>query len=371
MRLETFISEQIQYLASPSSDFPKPIAAFGVTPQRLEHLLALCTEQFKKIRQVLEKRRVKELAQLETRYADRRFVIERERNEIVEKYRSLISRYGHRDGLLGDIVGWESAALAPYDSDIKSIENAILNEPTELYNRIKDLELVCVSIKSLVVLKQRINEIREQYGDDWEIHNDFGSTPTKIRKEHSALLNEHMNLYRSRYLLVHDFGNIQREVSVLLQVVDRLLRKPMFIADANWGIVCFEPNYEFWLKQASDEEKAVIVSNFAVFDGAVGITPIENRMQDELRNRGIRFEFQHPIHGYVLDFFIESNGKRLNVECDGQEFHSTPEAIEHDRRRNNVMAANNILVLRFSGSDIWTNVGACVDSVEMALSASI
>lgn len=41
MTLEEYIEAQVRYLASPESDLPRPVAAFGVTPARATTLLRI------------------------------------------------------------------------------------------------------------------------------------------------------------------------------------------------------------------------------------------------------------------------------------------------------------------------------------------
>lgn len=50
----------------------------------------------------------------------------------------------------------------------------------------------------------------------------------------------------------------------------------------------------------------------------------------------------------------------LFVECDGKEFHSTPEQLENDRRKNEEAARINVRLVRFTGADIFRDSDACV-----------
>lgn len=51
------------------------------------------------------------------------------------------------------------------------------------------------------------------------------------------------------------------------------------------------------------------------------------------------------------------------IECDGFEFHSTPEQIEYDNIRDNYFKLHGIKTLRIMGKEIKKNVSFCVDRI--------
>src|SRR5438874_1632896 len=62
-------------------------------------------------------------------------------------------------------------------------------------------------------------------------------------------------------------------------------------------------------------------------------TQAEQRLWSLLRDRrlgGFKFRRQHPVGGYILDFFCESASTA--IELDGTQ-HTTPEGIAYDERR--------------------------------------
>lgn len=65
-----------------------------------------------------------------------------------------------------------------------------------------------------------------------------------------------------------------------------------------------------------------------------------------LRDNGLRFEFHPRIAGFEVDF--ANLGKRIVIETDGWEFHSSRPAFEEDRRRDAVLAAQGWLVMRIT-----------------------
>lgn len=70
-----------------------------------------------------------------------------------------------------------------------------------------------------------------------------------------------------------------------------------------------------------------------------------------------QFKFQL----FTLDFYIEVdlpgiNKYRFNIECDGHEFHEkTKEQASKDKRRDRELQKAEVVVLRYSGSDIVNN----------------
>ncbi len=72
-----------------------------------------------------------------------------------------------------------------------------------------------------------------------------------------------------------------------------------------------------------------------------------------LKNRqlgGLRFHRQHPMLGYVLDFYCREH--RLAVEVDGR-VHDHPDQVAHDRRRDErLRSERDILTLRIPAVDI-------------------
>lgn len=84
--------------------------------------------------------------------------------------------------------------------------------------------------------------------------------------------------------------------------------------------------------------------------------------------------------GYKLDFVIKcvfaegvagyEKSSLIAVECDGHDFHErTKQQAAHDKRRDRVMTAGGLRVLRFTGSEIFKDAGACATQVMQCLGA--
>lgn len=68
-----------------------------------------------------------------------------------------------------------------------------------------------------------------------------------------------------------------------------------------------------------------------------------------------QFRWQH----FRMDFAIRLKPKRyIFIECDGRDFHSSPERIANDRRKDLAAAEAGIPLLRFTGSEIFQYITA-------------
>lgn len=74
---------------------------------------------------------------------------------------------------------------------------------------------------------------------------------------------------------------------------------------------------------------------------------------------------QYRFGRYRYDFAIGCPSAKVWVfiECDGRDFHITPEQIANDKRKDDIAAKVGIPVLRFTGSDIHKNGSYCASLV--------
>ena len=67
---------------------------------------------------------------------------------------------------------------------------------------------------------------------------------------------------------------------------------------------------------------------------------------------------QYKWQRFRIDFAIapaDGGDPILFIECDGKQFHSTPEQIQRDRRKDAAAKAADIPLLRFTGAEIFHN----------------
>ena len=97
-------------------------------------------------------------------------------------------------------------------------------------------------------------------------------------------------------------------------------------------------------------------------------SPIEDLVWEELKAAEIQAERQYEIRerdaNYDLDFFVEcDDGAKINIECNGDTYHSTKAARDRDRRRNTYLTTRGWLVQRFGTDEIRNDIRGCIDQI--------
>jgi very-short-patch-repair endonuclease len=78
-----------------------------------------------------------------------------------------------------------------------------------------------------------------------------------------------------------------------------------------------------------------------------------------------------PVLIYKADLVLVAPSFLIVIECDGHDYHErTKEQAAHDRKRDRAMTEAGIVVLRFTGSEIWKNPFSCAEQV-LALALSL
>ena len=117
-----------------------------------------------------------------------------------------------------------------------------------------------------------------------------------------------------------------------------------------------------------------IKTTLAKFSMAQGIndlyhtSPIEDLMWEALKAAEVQAERQYEIRendaNYDLDFFVECrDGAKIDIECNGDTYHSTKAARDRDRRRNTYLTANDWLVLRFGTDELRNDIRGCINRI--------
>ncbi len=81
---------------------------------------------------------------------------------------------------------------------------------------------------------------------------------------------------------------------------------------------------------------------------------------------------QHPIDRFRADILIVAipalgSPKRLIVECDGHDFHTSAEQLARDQWRDAIIRASDYDLIRFTGSQINNRVAWVMQRIAMAL----
>ena len=92
------------------------------------------------------------------------------------------------------------------------------------------------------------------------------------------------------------------------------------------------------------------------FNDLFNDSPIEDLLWNELRQHGIPAERQWweqvDRQRYALDFAIFCNTGQINIEADGDTYHTGKEAVDRDRYRRNALGKSGWRVLNFNGHDL-------------------
>ena len=100
-------------------------------------------------------------------------------------------------------------------------------------------------------------------------------------------------------------------------------------------------------------------------------SPIEDKMHQAMKESKIEAERQVYTRAggqnYCLDFGIFCRQGNIDVECDGEKYHTLPDALARDRERNNHLASFGWRVLRFSGKEIHRVLQNCLGIVKTTI----
>ncbi len=100
-------------------------------------------------------------------------------------------------------------------------------------------------------------------------------------------------------------------------------------------------------------------------------SPLEELMWDELVRASIPAERQYDVtvsdKRYKLDFAIFCKQRNIDIECDGDEYHMTPEAVERDKRRSNSLTSRGWADLHFTTTALTADMAHTMSIVSEAI----
>ncbi len=100
-------------------------------------------------------------------------------------------------------------------------------------------------------------------------------------------------------------------------------------------------------------------------------SPLEEKMYLEMKKRKIWAERQLYVkaggRNFCLDFGVFCKKGKIDIECDGETYHTLPEALTKDRQRNNQLNSLGWNVLRFTGKEIYRNFQDCFGTIERTI----
>jgi very-short-patch-repair endonuclease len=96
-------------------------------------------------------------------------------------------------------------------------------------------------------------------------------------------------------------------------------------------------------------------------------SPLEDDLWEAFKQKNIEAERQWYLkmtrQFYCLDFAIFCRNRSLDVECDGDTWHSQPDRIAQDNERDSALTSHGWAVLRFNSQQVWQKMGRCLDRV--------
>ena len=97
-------------------------------------------------------------------------------------------------------------------------------------------------------------------------------------------------------------------------------------------------------------------------------SPIEENLWQKLKTERIeaerQFMLQTKIKLYYLDFALFCKERNLDVECDGDEYHLSVNAVKYDKKRNNDLTKLGWIVLRYHTEQIRQNIDNVVTEIK-------
>lgn len=93
----------------------------------------------------------------------------------------------------------------------------------------------------------------------------------------------------------------------------------------------------------------------------------EQRVYNRIVSRGFQVKPQFKALNYSIDLVVEGESARLAIECDGDHWHSSPEQVENDRRRQSILERAGWKFVRIFESDFYLDAAQQMDRIWQAL----
>lgn len=158
--------------------------------------------------------------------------------------------------------------------------------------------------------------------------------------------------------------NIDQKIRKLLAESGELAieREPAFAAES-----CESPIER--LLMLALWSRGVWTNRAVMLGNALGFEHIDAAVSKRLPGQIVIIQ-QANVGSYRLDFLASakllSSMPRMyvGIECDGHDYHErTKEQAQRDKSRDRELTARGIKMLRFTGSEIWADPGACAEEI--------
>jgi very-short-patch-repair endonuclease len=100
-------------------------------------------------------------------------------------------------------------------------------------------------------------------------------------------------------------------------------------------------------------------------------SPLEEKLWDAFKAEEIEAERQFMVGSehkfYLLDFALFCRDRNINIECDGDAFHSKLADVKRDKKRNTFLESLGWSVLRFTTDDIFHHLYESVQQIKKTI----
>lgn len=97
-------------------------------------------------------------------------------------------------------------------------------------------------------------------------------------------------------------------------------------------------------------------------------SPIEERVWDALNAEQIQAERQYwvqiPERNMFLDFALFCHSRNIDIECDGDAYHTKILDVKRDKKRNNLLESHGWAVLRYTTEEIVFELHRCLSQIK-------
>jgi very-short-patch-repair endonuclease len=129
-------------------------------------------------------------------------------------------------------------------------------------------------------------------------------------------------------------------------------------------------NIELWERWYRESDEADAKSKFVDLSTAPSEceSPIERRLAVFLvpyaEQWGFKVISQFKHDDFRYDFAIEKDSEVIAlIECDGREFHSTPEQLSRDVAKDLSARQARLVMFRYSGAEIYADAKGCAQNI--------
>ena len=154
---------------------------------------------------------------------------------------------------------------------------------------------------------------------------------------------------------------LQRERRRLNVAISRARAVCVIVGDLSYARSCGIRHIEYLAKRATTPWSP---PKIGLFDSAW-----ERRLDTAMRIRGLNPIPQHPVGTRYLDFALEGNGRKIDIEVDGRRWHTDASGNRKvaDIIRDREMQARGWRVLRFWVHELSNDMEECLDRIEREL----